>query len=89
MEIVNANSTVLSNFEVLQELKKYRGAKKGAGLRNLATITYETLQALENSTAQSQTPENILNFIRATKVYKLTREEILMMVNDPPTGEES
>lgn len=86
MEVVNANASVLSNYEVLEELKKYRNAKKGSGLRNLATITYETLQSLETTPAQHQTAENILSFIRASKQFNLTREEILMMVNDPPTG---
>lgn len=86
MEIINASASVLSNYEVLQELKKYRSAKKGAGLRNLATITYETLQSLETSAAQHQKAENIVQFNREMQKYNLTREEVLMMCNDPPTA---
>lgn len=86
MEIVKANAAVLTNFEVLQELKKHRGGRRSHGLRNLATITYETLQFLEGTPAVNQKADNILQFYRAMKEYNLTKEEVLMMVNDPPTA---
>lgn len=86
MEIVKANAAVLTNLEVLQELKKHRSGRRSHGLRNLATITYETLQFLESSPAMHQKAEKILEFYRAMKEYNLTKEEVLMMVNDPPTA---
>lgn len=86
MEIIKANAGVLTNYEVMQELKKHRGGRKAHGLRNLATITYETLQFLESTPSAHQNGENILEFYRALKKYNLSKEEILMMVNDPPTA---
>lgn len=86
MEIESASTALLSNLEVLQALKQYKTAKKSAGLRNLATISYETLQYLENTPAKSQSTESVVQFIKATKIYNLTKYEILWMINDPPTS---
>lgn len=34
---------------------------------------------------KTQTKENIVGFLEAIKLFKLTKQERLMMVNDPPT----
>lgn len=86
MEIIKANAGVLTNYEVMQELKKHKGSRRAHGLRNLATITYETLQFLESTPAAHQSGESILQFYRAMKKFNLSKEEVLMMVNDPPTA---
>lgn len=86
MEIVNASASILCNYEVLESMKMYKSTKKSSGLRNLATITYETLQYLENTPAKSQITESVIHFIKAAKNYNLTKYEILLMVNDPPTS---
>lgn len=83
---VNPCYSVVSNFEVMQCLKNIKDTKKKYGLRNLATITYETLQFLEESHCKHQSREGILAFIQDMKPYKLTTNELLMMVNDPPTS---
>jgi hypothetical protein len=68
---------------VLQALNK----DKGKGLKNLATITYETIQYLENSPCKDQKMENIQQFLKEIKKYNLTKSECLIMINDPPTSE--
>ncbi|XP_055911690.1 DNA-directed RNA polymerase III subunit RPC9 [Eupeodes corollae] len=84
MEIINPCFSVLSNMEVLEALKNIKDTKKKYGLRNLATIAYETLQYLEDSPCKTQTRESILEFLKEVKPYKLTSNECLMMINDPP-----
>lgn len=75
---------MLSNYEVMESLKNIKDTKKKYGLRNLATITYETLQFLEDSPCKQQNRETILAFINEMQQYKLTTNECLMMVNNPP-----
>lgn len=86
MEIENSRSALLTNLEVLQALKEYKTAKKSPGLRNLATISYETLQYLENNSANNQTTDSVKEFIKATKIYNLSKHEIIWMINDPPSS---
>jgi len=85
MEIINTSYAVLSNFEVLQTLRNIKDTKNKHGLRNLATIMYETIRFLEDGPSKTQTQENILAYLDAIKPYKLSKEESLMLVNDPPT----
>jgi len=86
MEIVNPSCALLSNFEVMEALRTIGDTKKKFGLRNLATISYETLRFLEECPCRIQTKANILQFMQAVKPYKLTKSECLMMVNDPPSS---
>ncbi|XP_021695491.1 DNA-directed RNA polymerase III subunit RPC9 isoform X2 [Aedes aegypti] len=65
-------------------LKNMKSSKKKHGLRNLATITYETLQYLEDTPCRDQTAESVVEFLKAMKQFNLTRNECLMMINDPP-----
>ncbi|KAL9695360.1 hypothetical protein quinque_014645 [Culex quinquefasciatus] len=86
MEIVNPNAAILTNFEVMATLKGMKSSKKKYGLRNLATITYETVQFLEGTSCKDQTAESVVEFLKAMKQFNLTKNECLMMVNDPPAS---
>ncbi|XP_058444100.1 DNA-directed RNA polymerase III subunit RPC9 [Malaya genurostris] len=84
MEIINPNAAILTNFEVMSTLKNMKSSKKKHGLRNLATITYETVQYLEDTACKEQCSESIVEFLKAMKQFNLTKNECLMMINDPP-----
>lgn len=84
MEIVNPNAAILTNFEVMSTLKNMKSSKKKHGLRNLATITYETVQFLEGTSCKEQTSESVVEFLKTMKQFNLTKNECLMMINDPP-----
>uniref|UniRef100_A0A182SID9 DNA-directed RNA polymerase III subunit RPC9 n=1 Tax=Anopheles maculatus TaxID=74869 RepID=A0A182SID9_9DIPT len=86
MEIINPNTAILTNFEVMTALKDMKNSKKKYGLRNLATITYETVQYLEDTPCKEQTSPGIVEFLQAMKEFNLTKNECLMMVNDPPSS---
>uniref|UniRef100_A0A182YMM1 DNA-directed RNA polymerase III subunit RPC9 n=1 Tax=Anopheles stephensi TaxID=30069 RepID=A0A182YMM1_ANOST len=86
MEIINPNAAILTNFEVMTALKDMKNSKKKYGLRNLATITYETVQYLEDTPCKEQTSSGIVEFLQAMKEFNLTKNECLMMVNDPPSS---
>lgn len=70
----------------MEALKNIKDTKKKYGLRNLATIAYETLQYLEDSPSKHQSRDTIIAFIKEMQQYKLTTNECLMMVNDPPSS---
>lgn len=57
-------------------------------MKNLATISYETLQYLTECPApiKTQTVDKIVEYRTEMKNFKLTDNEIFMMVNDPPTS---
>ncbi|XP_058821046.1 DNA-directed RNA polymerase III subunit RPC9 [Topomyia yanbarensis] len=86
MEIVNPNAAILTNFEVMSALKNMKSSKKKYGLRNLATITYETVQYLEETACKEQSIESIADFLKAMKQFNLTKNECLMLINDPPSS---
>lgn len=46
---------------------------------------WQTIRFLEDGPSKTQTKETIAGFLEAVKPYKLSKSEILMMVNDPPT----
>ncbi|XP_044253808.1 DNA-directed RNA polymerase III subunit RPC9 [Tribolium madens] len=84
MEIVNANSATLSNFEVMKHLQRIKDSrKKHKG--QLATITYETLRYLENTPCAQQTPESIVECLKDLEAFNLNKNEKLMLINSPPT----
>ncbi|KAH8283283.1 hypothetical protein KR018_004213, partial [Drosophila ironensis] len=83
---VNATYSYLTNLEVMQILQKVKGTKKKFGMRNLATVTYEALQYLEDSPCKTQTREAIGKYVKDLSSYRLKSHEILQMVNDPPTS---
>ncbi|EDX02543.1 DNA-directed RNA polymerase III subunit RPC9 [Drosophila yakuba] len=86
METVNPTFSYLTNLEVMQILQKIKSTKKKFGMRNLATVTYEALQYLEESPCKTQTRENIANYVKDLSSYRLKCQEILQMINDPPTS---
>uniref|UniRef100_A0A182M0P7 DNA-directed RNA polymerase III subunit RPC9 n=1 Tax=Anopheles culicifacies TaxID=139723 RepID=A0A182M0P7_9DIPT len=86
MDIINPNAAILTNYEVMTALKDMKNSKKKYGLRNLATITYETVQYLEDTPCKEQTSTSIVEFLQAMKEFNLTKNECLMMVNDPPSS---
>lgn len=86
MEIVNSNSSQLSNYEVLKHLQQLKdGRKKDKRQGQLATITYETLRYLENTPCNQQTPETITACLKALERFNLSKNEKLMIINLPPT----
>ncbi|XP_034481960.1 DNA-directed RNA polymerase III subunit RPC9 [Drosophila innubila] len=86
METVNATYSYVTNMEVMHILQQIKSTKKKFGMRNLATVTYEALQYLEESPCKVQTRETISSYLRDLSTYKLRPHEILQMVNDPPTS---
>ncbi|GAB0096322.1 DNA-directed RNA polymerase III subunit RPC9 [Sergentomyia squamirostris] len=88
MEIRNHLFSPLTNFETYQIMLglKTKDTKKKYGLRNLATICYETLQFLEETPCKYQTKEKIVEFREAVQKFNLTNSESFMMANDPPTS---
>ncbi|XP_023013702.1 RNA polymerase III subunit I [Leptinotarsa decemlineata] len=85
MEIVKGNSATLSNFEVLKHLQKVKSSKmKPNG--QLATITYETIRYLEETPCSQETPESIKECVKALAPFNLSKTEILMIINSPPTS---
>ncbi|XP_016962885.1 DNA-directed RNA polymerase III subunit RPC9 [Drosophila biarmipes] len=86
METINPTFSYLTNLEVMQILQKIKSTKKKFGMRNLATVTYEALQYLEESPCKTQTRENIVNYVKDLSSYRLKSHEILQMINDPPTS---
>lgn len=80
---------MLTNSEVMTILQSsWEEKKKGKGLKNLATICYETLQYLTECPApiKFQTNLKIIEYRNEMRKFKLTENEIFTMVNDPPTS---
>lgn len=68
----------MSNYEVFDILE---GVKKRKPRNQLATITYETIKYLENSSSKGQTPEKIKEFMKSMELFKLTKCEKLSLIN--------
>ncbi|XP_059011243.1 DNA-directed RNA polymerase III subunit RPC9 isoform X1 [Mustela lutreola] len=75
----DANSALLSNYEVFQlltdlkEQRKESGKNKhSSGQQNLNTITYETLKYISKTPCRHQSPEIVREFLTAMKSHKLT-----------------
>uniref|UniRef100_A0ABB0MV56 DNA-directed RNA polymerase III subunit RPC9 n=1 Tax=Homo sapiens TaxID=9606 RepID=A0ABB0MV56_HUMAN len=80
MEVKDANSALLSNYEVFQlltdlkEQRKESGKNKhSSGQQNLNTITYETLKYISKTPCRHQSPEIVREFLTALKSHKLTK----------------
>ncbi|CAG8512416.1 7783_t:CDS:2 [Paraglomus brasilianum] len=92
--VLEAQSALLSNFEVLEVLREL-GAKHAEQLaaepgvlfaENLKTIQYEIMQYLasDQSPVGSQTAEQVKNLLEALKPYPLTKSEKLQIINLRP-----
>ncbi|XP_025778852.1 DNA-directed RNA polymerase III subunit RPC9 [Puma concolor] len=87
----DANSALLSNYEVFQlltdlkEQRKESGKNKhNSGQQNLNTITYETLKYISKTPCRHQSPEIVREFLTAMKSHKLTKAEKLQLLNHRP-----
>lgn len=53
---------------------------------NSVFLHAKTIRFLEDGACKTQTKENIVEFLREVSPFNLTKNECLMMVNDPPTS---
>ncbi|WAR23069.1 RPC9-like protein [Mya arenaria] len=86
MEVKKEKSAMLSNYEVLallQDIQKGHNKQKKMHT-NIATVSYEIIQHLENTACAKQSPEVISNFMKALEPYKLTKAEKLQFLNLRP-----
>ncbi|XP_037092786.1 DNA-directed RNA polymerase III subunit RPC9-like [Pollicipes pollicipes] len=90
MEVLDANSAILCNYEVyelLQDIKKGSSNKKKKNqLKNLATITYQTMKFLDGTPCKNQSESCIKEFMQAIAKFKLTKSEKLQLLNTRPTS---
>ncbi|XP_068600199.1 DNA-directed RNA polymerase III subunit RPC9 isoform X1 [Brachionichthys hirsutus] len=91
MEVQNANTAMLSNYEVfklltdLKEQRKESGRNKhSVGQQNLNTIMYETLKYLSKMPCSRQSPEIVKEFLTTMMPHKLTKAEKLQLLNHRP-----
>ncbi|ORZ22782.1 HRDC-like protein [Lobosporangium transversale] len=91
MEIINADSAMLSNYEVLTLLndqKAQRQANEVAGTRevaeNLRTVEFEVQKYLSASPCTTQSPEQIVALKKALSAYELMKVELLQILNLRP-----
>lgn len=85
MEVLKECSAYLSNYEVLDMLQNIKANKKQKMKQNqLATITYQTIRYLEETSCKRQSPERIKDFLKAVESYKLTKCEKLTLLNVCP-----
>lgn len=92
MEVnTNAIPRTLSNYEVHGLLKTYSAEMKtgkhktGQHDQNLSTVAYEVLKYLENTPCVNQNAECISSVCAGLVKYKLTKSEMLQIVNLRPT----
>ncbi|XP_076653775.1 CGRP receptor component [Halictus rubicundus] len=85
MEVLKECSAYLSNYEVLDMLQNIKANKKQKMKQNqLATITYQTIRYLEETSCKRQSPEKIKDFLKAVESFKLTKCEKLTLLNMCP-----
>ncbi|KAI7823586.1 HRDC-like protein [Gamsiella multidivaricata] len=91
MEIIKADSAMLSNYEVLALLndqKAQRQANEVAGTRevaeNLRTVEFEVQKYLGASPCATQSPEQIAALKKAFAGYELMKVELLQILNLRP-----
>ncbi|TPX30560.1 hypothetical protein SmJEL517_g05901 [Synchytrium microbalum] len=89
MEIEESTDCLLSDFEVLELLKKTRAHRNIAPeFADLNTVETEVLKYLENKPAASQTHEDVDKFMNSpiTSKFELTEAEVLQLLNWRPTS---
>jgi len=87
MEVTDATSANLSNYEVLQLLHNLKDNDNRKQFGSLATIKYKTVKYLESSPCSSQSDEIISTFLKAVSNFNLTKAEKLMLLNLRPSTE--
>ncbi|KAF2290387.1 hypothetical protein P3X46_028162 [Hevea brasiliensis] len=85
MKIKTPNTGALTNFEVLDFLKA-RGASKDSSrvIAPVASSEYKVYDYLVETPASRQTREQIYEFMKKCKTYKLAKAEILNIINIAP-----
>ncbi|KAF2290385.1 hypothetical protein GH714_012647 [Hevea brasiliensis] len=85
MKIKTPNAGALTNFEVLDFLKA-RGASKDSSrvIAPVASSEYKVYDYLVETPASRQTREQIYEFMKKCKTYKLAKAEILNIINIAP-----
>ncbi|XP_059636643.1 uncharacterized protein LOC132278774 [Cornus florida] len=86
MKILNANSRVLTNFEVLDFLRSRGAVKDTQAIASIAPSELKVYNYLENSAACSQTRESIKEFLEKRKKYGLKMVETISIINSRPSS---
>lgn len=88
MEVIKGNEKMLSNYEVLKILKDVKErTKQTKSNKNLATITYETINYLEGLRNYDELKdENIIDYLEEMKKFNLTKLEKLQILNQHPNS---
>ncbi|KOS21838.1 DNA-directed RNA polymerase III subunit rpc9 [Escovopsis weberi] len=95
MKILEAQSAVLTNYEVLQHLvqqkERYKQAKR-RGPPNLETVVRELIQYLQthpsplSQAPPAYTPKSIAQLLARLAPYELSKGEVVMIVNLRPAS---
>ncbi|KAG5979150.1 hypothetical protein E4U55_005500 [Claviceps digitariae] len=95
MKILEAQSAVLSNYEVYQHLTDQRDSykqNKRRGPPNLETVVRELLQYLRTEPSPlsqkplTYTPDCIAQLLEKLRPYELSKGEVVMMLNLRPAS---
>ncbi|KAG5457715.1 MAG: calcitonin gene-related peptide-receptor component protein crcp [Olpidium bornovanus] len=92
MEVVDARSAMLSNYEVYVVVKEHEDKrKKTATPENpvsteaKATVEFELLRYLSEGPCRDQTPEDVRALLRGLQGFGLTKAEQLQILNHRPS----
>ena len=90
MEVIEATSQVLTNYQVYEFLKEkkteFDGKKNKAPFAKAATVTLETIAYLENTPAKLQSEDILIELAERLSKFNLTKSEELLLLNHRPTG---
>ena len=87
MEVLEGQEKMLSNYEVLKILKDVKETTKSSksSNKNLATITYETINYLEGlKHYNGLRDEHVIDYLEEMKRFNLTKLEKLQILNQRP-----
>ncbi|KAI8970166.1 HRDC-like protein [Mycotypha africana] len=92
MQIKNARSALLSNYEVFRLLEESQATQKRLQKadptitypEHLRTVQFELTEYLKETPCSTQTTEQIANFLNQMSPYNLTKAERLMLLNLRP-----
>ncbi|KAL1934358.1 hypothetical protein VTP01DRAFT_6540 [Rhizomucor pusillus] len=92
MQLIKAQSALLSNYEVLRLIEERQQVQNETKAQdpdsvypeNLLTIQHELSEYLKNTPCSTQTPEQVQQFLEAFSQFELTRAEKLQILNLRP-----
>ncbi|RCI00639.1 hypothetical protein CU097_005158 [Rhizopus azygosporus] len=92
MQIKNARSALITNYEVLRLLEENQQNQKLLQAQDLSieypeslrTVQFELTEYLKQTPVGSQTPAQVTNFLEAISQFDLTRAEKLQILNLRP-----